>query len=104
CGGQEVPVEDGGVEATVTAREVETCTFTNRFVPFGRIEISKITRGATGTTGFEVESTSDPETTFLSQATTAAEDTPAKAQGEEATHLELGGYAITEAPPAPGKG
>ena len=26
------------------------------------------------------------------------------AEGEDATHLELGDYAITESPPAPGKG
>ncbi len=104
CGGEEVPVRDGAVEATVVAREVETCTFTNRFVPFGRIEIAKITRGGTGTTGFEVESAADPEITFHSQATTTVEGAAAKAEGEDADHLELGRYAITESPPAPGKG
>jgi uncharacterized repeat protein (TIGR01451 family) len=88
----------------VSDREVETCTFTNRFVPFGRIEIAKITRRGTGTTGFEVESTADPEITFHSQATTTAEDVAAKSEGEEADRLELGKYAITESPPAPGKG
>jgi hypothetical protein len=104
CGGREVPVEAGGVEVTVSAREVETCTFTNRFVPRGSITISKITRGAVGTTGFEVESIRDPEATYRSQATTTAEGVAARAEGEATDRLELGPYAITESPPAPGKG
>ncbi len=104
CGGKEVPIEDDGVAATVFPRAVETCTFTNRFVPFGRIEISKITRGALGTTGFEVGSGADPEVTFLSHATTTAEGSAAKAVGEPADHLELGRYTITELAPPPGRG
>ncbi len=104
CGGQEVPVEEGAVEVTVSAREVETCTFTNRFVPRGSITISKVTRGAVGTTGFEVESIRDPEETYRSQATTTAEGVAVRAEGEATNRLELGSYAITESPPAPGKG
>jgi uncharacterized repeat protein (TIGR01451 family) len=104
CGGEEMPVEDGGVEVTVNAREAETCTFANRFTPRGEIEISKVTRGGAGTTGFQVESAADPEMTFLSKATTTADGDPAKAEGEPTDHLELGRYTITESPPAPGKG
>ena len=104
CGGEKVPVSGDGVEVTVSAREVETCTFTNNFTPHGSIEISKVTRGGVGTTGFEVDSAADPEVTFAGQATTTAEDAPARAEGEAADHLELGTYTITESPPAPGAG
>jgi Domain of unknown function DUF11 len=104
CGGEEVPVEDGGVTVTVTPREVESCTFTNRFVPKGSITISKITRGGVGTTGFEVESVADPEASFLQLATTTEEGVAVRAEGASTDRLKLGEYAITESPPAPGKG
>jgi uncharacterized repeat protein (TIGR01451 family) len=104
CGGEKVPVEDGTVEATVAARAVETCTFTNAFVPKGSIAISKITDGAVGTTGFEIESSADPEATFQQRATTGVAGIPAKAEGDSTDRLELGRYTVTESPPAPGKG
>jgi Domain of unknown function DUF11 len=104
CDGHQVPLEDDAVEVTIVARQVETCTFTNRFVPAGSISISKITRGAVGTTGFEIESDADPETTLRQQATTTTSGDPVKAHGDPSDHLKLGGYTITESPPAPHKG
>jgi hypothetical protein len=104
CGGQEAPVVDGGIEVAVRSGATESCTFTNQFTPYGRIEISKVTRGGYGTTGFEVESAADPAVTFQSQATTTADGDAVKAEGDASDHLELGRYTITESPPAPGEG
>ena len=65
--------------------------------------ITKITRGGTGTTGFEVESSANPEESFLSRATTTADGSRLRPRRVDRPSLELGRYAITESA-RPGQG
>lgn len=104
CGGKKVDVEDGAVVVEVSARAVETCTFHNQFVGAGAITLSKETRGAVGTTGFEIAPVANPEMTLRQTATTRSEGEPVEAHGDPSGHLALGRYTITESPGAPGTG
>jgi hypothetical protein len=81
---------------TITAGAGQACVFENRFVPFGGIAITKVTLGATGTTGFQITPEADPSRQFLQSATTTAENQPARARGDSTRRLVLGRYVIQE--------
>ena len=84
------------VTVTITAGAGQACVFENRFVPFGGIAITKVTRGATGNTGFQITPEADPSRQFLQSATTTAENQPARARGDSTRRLRLGRYVIQE--------
>ena len=100
CDGESLPVKQP-VEVTVSARQVRACTFSNDFIPKGSISISKITRGAVGTTGFIVAPLQGEATAYQQSATTVKAGQPARAKGDDTGNLELGHYVITDLPPAP---
>jgi uncharacterized repeat protein (TIGR01451 family) len=84
------------VTVTITAGAGKACVFENRFVPFGAITITKVTRGGTGTTGFQITPVANPARQFLKSATTTAENEPAQARGDSTRRLRLGRYVIQE--------
>ena len=96
------------VKVTVSSGAEVTCVFTNRFVPRGEITLAKITKGATGTAGFEVTSISGTPASYLQTATTKREGVAAHAQprtpADATDHLELGSYRIYEESPASDSG
>lgn len=103
CDGVAEPVEQP-IEVTVSARAVRACTFTNDFIPKGAISISKITRGAVGTTGFTISPLQGEAVSYEKSARTLREGEPAQAKGDDTANLELGDYVITDLPPAPDGG
>ena len=83
-------------QVTITAGEGQACVFENRFVPYGGIAIAKVTRGRTGTTGFQITPVANPARQYVQTATTTAEDEPALARGDSTGRLRLGRYVIQE--------
>ena len=83
-------------QVTITAGKGQACVFENRFVPFGGIAIAKVTRGGSGTTGFQITPVANPARQFVQTATTAAENAPALARGDSTGRLRLGRYVIQE--------
>ena len=104
CNGEEVPVTADGQERTaslpVTAEESVTCLVTNEFTSDGRIEITKETRGGTGTFQYAISPAPDDKTSpptgvdYQLSATTQAEDTEVSAEpteeSDEPTNLRIG--------------
>ncbi len=103
CDGDQLPTSQP-VEVEVRKREVTDCTFVNRFIPRGQITISKITKGAVGTSGFLVTQQSDDAQQFHQTATTTSAGDPVRATGDETDHLRLGRYTIIDFPPPPNGG
>lgn len=101
CDGREVNVP---VSVKLTSGEVMACTFENHFTPSGSITLHKVTHGATGTAGFTVTETTNPQNDFVLHATTKHEGIAATAvatTGNRApTGIDLGSYTITEYQPA----
>ena len=83
-------------QVTITAGEGQACVFENRFVPYGGIAIAKVTRGRTGTTGFQITPVANPARQYVQTATTTAENEPALARGDSTGRLRLGRYVIQE--------
>ena len=88
----------------VTAGEGATCTYLNRFTPAGSIEISKVTRGNTGTAGFQISSLDDPARQYQQTAEVTQEGTPTRARGDDTSRLPLGRYVIQETNASPDTG
>ena len=103
CDGQPQSVKQP-IEVTVPAREALTCTFHNTFVPRGSITISKITRGAVGTSSFVVSSEDGGGEDLFLKATTTKQGEPVRARGDDTDSLPLGRYEILDLPPPPGEG
>jgi hypothetical protein len=94
---------DNPVKVSLVAGSGTSCTFENRFKPKGTIHLFKSTRGATGTTGFVIDSVgTQPPRRYQQVATTRAENTPAAASGDDTGNLPLGSYEITETGPTSG--
>ena len=83
-------------QVTITAGKGQACVFENRFVPYGGIAIAKVTRGRTGTTGFQITPVANPARQYVQTATTTAENEPALARGDSTGRLRLGRYVIQE--------
>ena len=116
CNGERIPVTADGQDRTaslpVTAEESVTCLVTNEFTSDGRIEITKETRGGTGTFQFSISPAPDDETSpptgvdYQLSATTQAEDTEVPAEpteeSDEPTNLRIGSrWLLHEFLPAP---
>ncbi len=92
------------VSVKLTSGEVMACTFENHFTPSGSIRLHKVTLGATGTAGFTVTETSNPQNDYVLHATTKTEGVAATAVANAGSHaptgIDLGSYTITEYQPA----
>jgi hypothetical protein len=103
CDGDRMPV-DQPIHVTVNAEALTTCTFHDAFIPEGSITISKVTRGAVGTSSFLTTRDSGELAEFQSSATTVREGDPLAAEGAATDRLDLGRYSILDIPPPPDGG
>lgn len=92
------------VQVTIRSGAEVTCLFTNTFIPRGSISLLKVTKGATGTTSFQVTPLSGKPAQYLQTATTTTQGVPAHAtpntSADATDHLRLGSYRIVEQAPA----
>lgn len=72
------------------------CTFTNRLVMPGRITLSKVTLGGTGTAAFVVSPIDDPTIQRRQLATTSRQGQAVRARGQSLDDLPFGRYVIQE--------
>jgi uncharacterized repeat protein (TIGR01451 family) len=89
------------VQVRITAGAGVACVFENRFVPSGAIAITKTTRGATGTTSFQITPEANPARQLVQTAKTTEENKPALARGDSTRRLRLGRYVIQETGTSP---
>lgn len=90
------PLADGTADITLAAGDTVTCTYTNRYVPpKGNLEIRKITRGAIGTFGYEIDPLGGGKTRNV-HITTKRRNVAAAGP---VLNLDPGRYRITESSP-----
>ena len=84
-------------QVTITANTGVACRYTNRFIPDGRITISKTARGGDGPVGFVISSrdTDTPIRHYVQNADARAGQT-VPAAGDGTDTLPLGSYSIQE--------
>ena len=82
---------------TITANTGVACRYTNRFIPDGKISITKTARGGDGPVGFEISSrdTDTPIRHYVQNADARAGQT-VPAAGDDTDTLPLGRYSIQE--------
>ena len=85
----------------MTARSGTVCTVTNRLDRPGRIRLSKVTLGGTGTAAFVVSPLGDPTVQRRQSATTTRPGRAARARGQSLSGLPFGRYVIQESAALP---
>jgi hypothetical protein len=96
CDGEELPPTEQQT-VSIESGQGTICTYTNRFIPAGSIEVRLVTLGGTATAAYEVgpRGPANPSISALTARTTRP-GVPALAKGDDLSSIPLRGYEIRQ--------